>query len=413
MLAGEDRDILRRLAAEYAAIAQKDTEEKKLERWRDLNSLRPTRPLIWITEVPWVELQDHPDIAPQCTGEAARVIETQLRQALFTAKHCNGDSALEECYYTPMFLKAPNFGVPIREEVIGRAVGGIKSHHFDTLFQTLEDVEKIVPEIPEVLPLTAAVEETAREAFDDILPVVWGGVPRQWVTIWDFLSFRMDTQELLMQLVLEPDLMKALAKKVLEVQSHYQMKLEEMQLLTVHHGNYRVGSGAMGTIDDLEVTGRPVKTSDQWGMATAQIFGSVSPEMHDEFAITYEKEYLKLFKHTYYGCCEPLHDKAHLLRQIPNLRKVSVSPWCDPAKFVEAVGNKYVISLKPNPAIMADETFNPEKAEKLLWKQLEPLKGCNVEVVLKDISTVCFDWKRLKDWNDMARRICMECGENW
>ena len=32
---------------------------------------------------------------------------------------------------------------------------------------------------------------------------------------------------------------------------------------------------------------------------------------------------------TYNGCCEPLPNKIPVLKNVPNLRKVSVSPWAD------------------------------------------------------------------------------------
>ena len=68
---------------------------------------------------------------------------------------------------------------------------------------------------------------------------------------------------------------------------------------------------------------RHIRAADIWGSATPQIFGSVSPQMHEEFGITYEIEWLKRFGMTYYGCCEPLHNKIPVLRKIPNLRKLT------------------------------------------------------------------------------------------
>jgi len=64
----------------------------------------------------------------------------------------------------------------------------------------------------------------------------------------------------------------------------------------------------------------------------AQIFGEVSPAMHEEFALKYETEVMARCGLNYYGCCEPLHNKMHILAKAPRLRKVSISPWCDVEK---------------------------------------------------------------------------------
>jgi len=48
------------------------------------------------------------------------------------------------------------------------------------------------------------------------------------------------------------------------------------------------------------------------------------------------------------------------LKKVPNLRKISMSPWVNFEEAVENVGNRYVFSFKPNPAFLAEDTWNPE-----------------------------------------------------
>jgi len=141
---------------------------------------------------------------------------------------------------------------------------------------------------------------------------------------------------------------------------------------------------------------------DQWGCATAQIFSTVSPEMHEEFALQYERRWLNKFGLNYYGCCEPLHDKLDVLRSVPNLRKVSMSPWADVEKSVPKVAGRYVFSHKPSPAVFAVDVYNPEQARRNLTDVLEKTDGCVVEIIMKDISTVRGDPRRLWQWAEMA-----------
>jgi hypothetical protein len=142
-----------------------------------------------------------------------------------------------------------------------------------------------------------------------------------------------------------------------------------------------------------------------WGCASSQIFAQGSPEMHNEFAIEYEKKWLERFGLAYYGCCEPLHNRIQYLRKIPNLRKISVSPWADLEKAVENIGQDYVLSVKVNPFSFADSAWNIEKERSVLKEILDKTKGCHVEIILKDVSTVNHEPQRLWQWAEMARGL--------
>ena len=132
--------------------------------------------------------------------------------------------------------------------------------------------------------------------------------------------------------------------------------------------------------------------------------------MHEEFALQYERRWLERFGLSYYGCCEPLHEKIDLLRSIPNLRKVSVSPWADIERAAEALSGNYVLSLKPNPSILAKDRFRPEEARNELKQKLQTaeLYGCRVEIVLKDISTVRHEPSRLSEWSKIASDLAQQ-----
>jgi hypothetical protein len=143
-----------------------------------------------------------------------------------------------------------------------------------------------------------------------------------------------------------------------------------------------------------------------WGCSNAQIFSSVSPEMHWEFAIEHDLRWLKRFGLTYYGCCEPLDNKSDILSRIPNLRKVSVSSWVNIRNAVEGLGDKYVLSRKPSPAIFI--SWDPEEAKRQLTEFQDIAKGCNTEYIMKDISTVKYQPQRLWEWAELVMKIVLE-----
>jgi hypothetical protein len=144
---------------------------------------------------------------------------------------------------------------------------------------------------------------------------------------------------------------------------------------------------------------------DLWGCATAQIFGSVSPRMHWEFALQYELRWLERWGLTYYGCCEALDGKMGILRRIPNLRKISMSPWVDVARAAALLGRDYVFSRKPSPAFLAEDDWRPDAVRADLLDCLEKTRGCNVELILKDISTLRYQPQRLWEWNQIAMEL--------
>ncbi|MEN8127549.1 MAG: hypothetical protein ABFR90_07055, partial [Planctomycetota bacterium] len=168
----------------------------------------------------------------------------------------------------------------------------------------------------------------------------------------------------------------------------------------------RVGSGGYGYTSELpgnDFDPDYVKPHNMWGCSNAQIFSEVSPEMQWEFAIKHDMRWLERFGLTYYGCCEPLDKKMDLMRKIPNLRKISVSPWCDTDTIIAETGSDYVISRKPNPAILAETDWDSAKAREEIREVLEKAEGkCHIEFIMKDISTVRHDPKRLWEWSQIA-----------
>lgn len=145
-----------------------------------------------------------------------------------------------------------------------------------------------------------------------------------------------------------------------------------------------------------------------WGCSNAQIFSEVSPQMHWDFAIEHDMKWMKRFGLNYYGCCEPLHNKIDLMRKkIPNLRKISTSPWCDSEKIINEIGTDFVLSRKPSPAVFAGDHWHPDRAEKKeLVDFMEKTEGkAHVELIMKDISTVGYKPKRLWEWSEIAMKV--------
>jgi hypothetical protein len=95
------------------------------------------------------------------------------------------------------------------------------------------------------------------------------------------------------------------------------------------------------------------------------------------------------------------------VRQIPNVRKVSMSPWVDEERGAAEIGTDYVYSRKPNPALLATTAFEPATIREHLEATVAACAAhnCPLELIQKDISTVAYEPERLFQWADIAMDV--------
>ena len=151
------------------------------------------------------------------------------------------------------------------------------------------------------------------------------------------------------------------------------------------------------------VTG--IRRNRLWGFQAAQEFTGVSPAMHEKFLLQYQLPILEKFGLVAYGCCEDLTHKIDILRQIPNLRRIAVSPFANVAKCAEQIGSDYVLSYRPSPTDMVGYDFSPDRIRSILKKDMEVCKDCHVDITLKDVETVQSDPDRVGNWVVVTREV--------
>jgi hypothetical protein len=316
---------------------------------------------------------------------------------------------VEPTLYSPLVIHDTGFGIGEDVRIVRTdPTSGVVSREFHPQIREERDLEKIrMPVLTLDREATERNFQTLTDIFGDILPVRMRGVIHSWFAPWDELIRWWGVQEAMIDLVDRPALVHQAMDRLVCAYLARLEQWQELNALSFSEGNHRVGSGGLGYTDELPKPGfdpARVRPIDQWGCATAQIFCDVSPRMHEEFALRYELRWLSRFGLNYYGCCEPLHTKIEILSAVPNLRKISMSPRANVEITVRKAGDKYVLSHKPNPAIFATDVWNPQQARQNLREALEKTRGCVVEVIMKDISTVRYEPQRLWEW----ARIAME-----
>ncbi|MFH0797762.1 MAG: hypothetical protein V2A65_12065 [Candidatus Omnitrophota bacterium] len=410
----KDRTILRELAEKQAEIARLPVQKTTVEMWRRMNRLEHGKPMVWVREIPWPELETEEELQLRTSTPFCRDIESQFLRTFYQWKHIRGDMVVEPKFYCPIEIKDSGFGLQIQEQTILQGPGHISSHHYEPVIKEEGDIKKIkTPEVTVDREVTERNYQTLQNLFGDILEIEKIGRTGFWLAPCDSLAMWWGIQEFLTDLVIRPEMVhKALDRLV---QAHFEMlrQYEKLNLLSLNNGNSGVGSGGLGFTELLpqpDFNPNRIRAKDLWGFATAQIFSEVSPEMHLEFALKYELRWLERFGLNYYGCCEQLHRKVEILKQIPNLRRISMSPRANVEEGASALGDKYIFSYKPNPAVLATDAWNPEAIRTELRQTLEILKshGCITEIIMKDISTIRYQPQRLREWTQIAVEVSEE-----
>ncbi|HQK75591.1 MAG TPA: hypothetical protein PKZ25_05300 [Candidatus Hydrogenedentes bacterium] len=407
-LPARDKAVLRALAGEVAEIAVLPVHEEKAALWRRLNDLDSARPMVWVNEICWNEMNVGDELTLRTRHPWAQDQERGLRRLLYQWRHLPGDMIVDGFLTCPLAIHSTDFGIIEDVDTIKMdETSDICSRHFKILIKEPEDIQKIrMPVVTHDEKATEIRYQAMCEVYDGIMPVRKSGQTHIWFTPWDYLIRWWGVQEAMLDIIARPDMVHAAVDRMVDAWMAELDQFVEQNLLSLDCNNTRVGSGGYGYVSALpgpRFEPEHVKPHNMWGCSNAQIFSDVSPDMHWAFAVEHDLRWLTRWGLTYYGCCEPLDGKIDMLRRIPNLRKISVSPWCNPERAVNEIGRDYVISHKPNPAILAETQWDPVQARKNIRAFLDAAGGqCHVELIMKDVSTVRYHPQRLWEWTALA-----------
>ena len=404
-----DTKVLRDLGRQIAEIAALPEQQARIERWEALNGLRPQRPMVMIDQIPWHEMNVDDELTVRSEDPFCRAIETNLRRTLYKWRHMRVDMVVEPYVDVPKVIRGAHLGINAEDD---RAVldpeNDVVGHYYRDQLKTPADLAKIhTPDVRLDAEATNERAEKAHAIFDGILEVRMQGMHPSFA-FWDRISEWHGVEASLIDLVDRPDFIHAMVARITDAYHAMLDQLEAQGLLgypmaTVHcTGAYTDELPAAGYDPDH------VRAEDLWTFGMAQIFSSVSPRMHQAFELDYVYPWYERFGLGYYGCCEPLDDKIDIIRTIPNLRKISMSPWVDPTIAADRIGTAYVYSHKPSPSLFAEDVWQPERAREELVEVLDQTQDCIVEVILKDLSTVRYEPQRLWAWAEIAAEVTAE-----
>ncbi|MCD6286562.1 MAG: hypothetical protein J7M39_11685, partial [Anaerolineae bacterium] len=370
----DDIAVLRDLTQQYVEICKRPVMDERRDLWRRHNSLKRTRPgrrpLIYVRAFAWREM---PDSALQCEDPFYRGYEDSLRQSIFR-------NTFEDDFIFEPWLTVQAATVTPPDGVWGLA--SPRTHSDDERgsfvweaplkseedLALLADPHHVVDEAE-----TARRFDKLSEAVGDLVTIDLDCAPayRMWNgDISTELAYLRGLEQMMWDMMDRPEWLHRLLAHMRDgiLRTHEEAERAGDWSLSAHQNQ------AMPYAEELAdpaPNGDPVSRKDLWTFVASQETTAVGPRQFDEFMLQYQLPLMTPFGLVAYGCCEDLTRKIDVLRQIPNLRRIAVSPMANVARCAEQIGEEYVLSYRPSPTEMVGYGFDPVRAREMLMRDLE------------------------------------------
>ena len=413
MITQQERTVVRDLAKQVAEIARMEKQAKRRDLWRKHNSLVKTRPPVLVGA--WASWQEvYPDAQLKCKDPLMRHVEVRLRQLI--AQDALSDDAIIEPWITiQAAFGGKNTGNlrwgPQIKTTPRAAPGG--TWQFDPPLRKEEDLALLVKP-HHVINEEATAQNVAkvREAIGDILEVDVDRTTFYRGFIGDLsydAAMLLGLEPLMLDMVERPEWLHRFMGFMRDGVLGCQAECEAA-------GDWRLTSGQNQAmccsleLPDPKPNSASVKRSQLWCFLAAQEYAWVGPRMHEEFLLRYQMDIMKNFGLVAYGCCEDLTKKLDMLKRVPRMRRIAITPQADVRASAENLKRDYVLSWRPNPSLMICNGFDPPKVKAILTDGMEAAKGCNIEIFLKDVQTIGHRFEDLKEWTRIAMGIAEKYG---
>ena len=406
MIIQSDKRILRDLARKVAEIASLPVQAERRELWKKHNSLRSVRPMILIfPEGSFWGGELLPHATMQCEGESARNIEWELRSRIYVFEHFQDDMVTEKEWIVRKAVSTSGWGISAQHIASTEARGAWK---FDPVIKEPADLKKLkAPQVYYDEKATQQSLDEAQDLFGDILDVKLKGVAHVSFHLMKEYTGLRGLAEVMMDMYENPGMLHDAMAILEEGHRGIVRQYVDMNLLSLNNAGTYQSSGGNGYTDELPPPGfdpERVRPCDIWASAEAQEMAQVSPEMHAEFVLAYEKRLLEPFGLNGYGCCEDLTRKLDDVLAIPNIRRISIAPWADVDAGAEKLQDRCIFSWKPKPQHLVGE-FDTEMLREYIGHTIDAAKGCVLEMILKDTHTCENHPERFDQWSQIAREL--------
>lgn len=410
VLSQKDQTILKNLAQKQYTYSQSAEMKLLKQEWIRHNDCEKGRPMITVELGTFAQ-----DIVPQllqCESETARSIEAKLYSNIVNHELFHDDSIVRDhipIYYPTTFTP---FGIEVKIDHLADSVG----HHFVEVLNDLKsDFHLLKPSTFGVdIENMKQTQSLYQELFDGIIPIKVSGQGLYAVPTQDIVHI-MSMENMMFSMYDYPDEFHAMMEQLSNDYLAYFKFMEEQGMLLQTTGDEPLGQGTYCFTKDLpdasELSTRPFTTKDVWGFLDSQETAGISPDMFEEFVFPYYKKIADVYGLLSYGCCEAVHPIwESCLSKLENLRKVSISPWCNEEYMGEQLqGRRTVFHRKPSPNFLGVGSVLEEEALRShIRKTIHAAKGCTLEFTQRDVYQINNTYQKVARYVEIIREECLD-----
>jgi hypothetical protein len=415
-ISDNERKYLRELAKKQLEYAALPIMAKRKKMWFDLNDgCKGARPL-FIVEAglpAGFERDFMPEGILRCSTKDGRAVEDQLLRNIRNHELINDDKVIPDTFTVNWFTDIDEFGVKIGQETVKDSQGVEAGYRF------LHPVKNLKEDFHLLRPAICKVDKERTMLWKAFIEDLLGDILNVDIQV-ALATFRttqltrraneiMGLEELFIAMCETPDEVHQLMAYLRDNGLRILRWFESNGLLQLNNGN-QISFGSSpnftASLPAPDHKENAVRLCDIWGASNSQETVSVSPDMFHEFCFPYYRDVCEPLGLLYYGCCEPVHRVWDDIRQLPHLKKVSISPWCDQHFMGEALqGTDIVFSRKPDPKFLGIEVKLDEEAwADHIRETLGATHGVNVEFIVRDVYTVHGNVGKARRAVEIARR---------
>ncbi len=386
----KEKEYLRKLTKEYLEISNLESNKNKEKHWYEHNELKTREPIVIIESQPFADC-----FIPKlfCESMLAREIEKELLYWINDHKFIDDDKVIPNFYNLYATIEYNEFGLDIGYEFVeasdGSKLGYRQNHPINSIDEDFDIIKAPLFSFDEAL--TQKKKYAIEDIIGDILPVVIKNKFLNWfIAPSSKIESLLGLENMLIEMATNPKGIHKLYRLVTDRIYTYIDWLKENNMLLLNNGNDYSGSGSYGFTNELPKPNysEDISTIHMWGNLNSQETLSISPKMFEELVFPYYKELAEKFGLNYFGCCEPVHSIwENCISKIWNLRKVSISPWCDEKYMGEALKDgKVIYCRKPSPNFLGiTKEFDEEAFAKHIKQTLISARDCYLEFSFRDI----------------------------
>lgn len=406
-----DKQILRDLAKKQLEMSQLPEMQHLKKEWTLHNDCKGKRPMITIE----LDTFSWEIIFPllRCEGDTARAIEAKMHSNMVNFELFHDDTPVLDYFPVYYDTSIKPFDIEVKT-VHSKSDQSSLGHQFVETISDLQEDFHLLKKSSFSIKKDAHIKKMnmLKDIFGDILPVKLTG-QSLYCTLTQNLLHIMGMENMFFALMDYPHEVNTALMMLADDYIEYFKLLESEGLILPTTGGELLRQGSFCYTEDLpgydEHNKRVFTSKDIWGFMDSQETVGVDPEIFKEIIFPAYKKVAENFGLLSYGCCEPVDTIwESCISKLDNLRKVSISPWCNEEYMGNQLcGKKIIYHRKPSPNFLGvGKDLDEDAVRSHIQKTVQAAKGCTLEFSQRDVYQINNSPNKVKRYVEIIREEC-------